>query len=156
MTVKVKDRGYDALIKRLAKVPPVQVSVGIHETEGDQTHEAEGESESDLAIAELGEIHELGLGVPQRSFIGGWVDENETENEARLRKLGEAVVMGKLRSPEQAMDRFGLFAVGSIQERIADGIAPDNTDATVAAKGSSTPLIASGQLRAAITYKVQK
>lgn len=150
-SVKVRDKGYNALLKRMGKKGPTKVTVGIHEAEGSEAH-----GDSELSTAEVGAIHELGLGVDQRSFVGGWVDENEGAIEGELRQLGEAVIDGRLQSPAQAMERFGLHAVGGMQKRIADGIEPELADATVAAKGSSTPLIDSGQMRSAITHKVDK
>jgi hypothetical protein len=149
--VKVRDKGYNALLKRLVKKKPTKVTVGIHEAEGSEAHGDGGAS-----TAEVAEIHELGLGVDQRSFIAGWVDENEGEIEGQLRQLGEAVIKGTIASPEQAMERFGLHAVGGMQKRMAAGIEPELADSTVAAKGSSTPLIDSGQMRSAITHKVEQ
>lgn len=140
-----------------------RVSVGIHEDDGAKTHEAEdnfGEGfgqESPPTIAEVGSFHEFGLGVPQRSFIRGWADENEAENREALRKIGKAVTNGKLPGgPKQGLERFGLLAVGGIQKRMAEGIEPALAESTVAAKGSSVALINSGQLRSSITSKVFK
>lgn len=151
-TVKDRDRGYAALMKRIraAQGKPI-VTVGIHEAEGGASH-----GEDDLSVAELGEIHEYGLGVPERSFIRAWADENQQEHEGQLRKIGEAVVKGTVPSIEQGLERFGLLAVGQIQQRIADGIEPELAASTIAAKGSSTPLVDTGVLRSSITSKVSK
>jgi hypothetical protein len=45
--------------------------------------------------------------------------------------------------------------VGVIKQRIANGIAPPNSPYTIARKGSSKPLIDTGQLRNSITYQVE-
>ena len=128
---------------------PKRVTVGIHEAEG-------GQSEEDgITVAQIGEIHEFGLGQEERSFIRGYVDENEELIASQLKKLGEAVVSGKLASTEQALERFGLVTVAGIQQRISDGIEPENKPSTVAKKGSSTPLIDKGILRSSITHKVE-
>lgn len=151
MSVRDRDRGYKALLKRLEDSGKKTVTVGIHEEEGAAQHGDEGPS-----VAEIGEINEFGLGVPERSFIRAWVDENTSANDERLRKLATGVVKGTVASAEQALDQFGLFAVGSIQQRIADGIEPENAESTIARKGSSTPLIDQGILRSSITSKVAK
>lgn len=158
-----------AEIKRVQKKTPTArqmnasvVTVGIHEEEGAVQHEQEdnfgegfGQSSSTVTVAEIGTIHEFGLGVDERSFIRGWADENEAANKKRLRKIADAVVAGYISSPRMGLERFGLLAVGEIQSRIADGIAPQLAASTVERKGSSVPLIDSGQLRSSITHRVE-
>lgn len=147
--VTVKDRGYDALMKRMAKQAKSTLTVGIHEAEGSEDHEG-------ATVAEVMGFHEFGLGVPQRSWLGAWFDENESENQERMRKIGEAVLKGTIASSAQALERLGLFAVGSIQQRMANGIAPALAPATIKAKGGSVPLIDSGLGRSSITHKIDK
>lgn len=148
MSVKDTDRGYAALVRRLTTAGEPTVSVGIHEAEGSASEEG------GATVAEIGSYHEFGLGVPQRSFIRDWFDENEEANKERIRKLAKAVAEGKIPSAEMALERFGLYAVGSIQSRIADGIEPELAEETIRRKGSSTPLIDTGTLRSSITHKV--
>lgn len=54
------------------------------------------------------------------------------------------------------LERVGLWAQGSIQQRISDGIPPPNAESTIRRKGSSTPLIDTGQLRTSIKYRVKR
>lgn len=150
--LKDKDNG---LAKRLAQLKAAAqktwgVTVGIHEEKGSETHD----EDSGLTIAQIGEIHELGLGVPRRSFIADWVDENRDQIQANFRKVGEAVVQGKIASIEQGMNRLGLLFVGQIQRRIVNHIPPPLAQSTIDRKGSSTPLIDEGILKSAITYEV--
>lgn len=149
-SVVVKDKGKAALMKRLAEKAKA-VTVGIHEDVGSAQH-----PNSDLTIAELGAVHELGLGVPERSFIRAWADETESEQKTALRKIGEAVVKGTVPSLGVGLDRFGVHAVGQVQARIRDGIDPPLEDATVAAKGSETPLIDEGTLWTSVKHKVEE
>lgn len=145
-------------IKRLKKKKPTAqqlaasiVTVGIHEEEGAESHGDDGATVADVAT-----FNEFGLGVPERSFIRSWADEKEAENKDRLRKIGQAVVHGYISSPTQGLKRFGVLAVGEIQQRISDGIEPENADATIAAKKSSKPLIDDGIMRSKITSKIAK
>jgi hypothetical protein len=147
-----RDRGYKKLLKRLSKAKPTDVTVGIHETEGSAPHDDDGEA----TIADVGMFHEFGLGVPQRSFIREWADENENAHKAMLRKMGAAVIAGKIDSEEQALERFGVRAVGEVQARIKSGIEPALDPETIARKGSSTPLISTGLLWTSISHKVNK
>ncbi len=91
-----------------------------------------------MPIASLGEIHEFGLGVPQRSFIRAWFDSKRAEIEADIRKFGS--------NPDALAERLRA----SCQEYIANGVAPPNAPSTIARKGSSKPLIDSGVLRTSI------
>jgi hypothetical protein len=145
-------------IKRLKKKKPTAkqlgasvVTIGIHEEEGAESHGDDGTTVADVAA-----FNEFGLGVPERSFIRSWADEKENENKDRLRKIGQAVVHGYISSPTQGLKRFGVLAVGEIQQRISDGISPENAESTIKAKGSSKPLIDDGIMRSKITSKVKK
>ena len=55
-----------------------------------------------------------------------------------------------------ALQRIGLWAQSEIQQRISDGIPPQNAPYTINKKGSSTPLVDTGQLRSSISFKVVK
>jgi hypothetical protein len=107
-----------------------------------------------MTVGDLATIHEYGLGVPERSFVRAWADSNQQANEAALKAAAERVVRGSAPSAQVALDQVGLVFVGSIQARMAGGIPPGNSPATIARKGSSTPLIDTGQLRASIRHKV--
>ena len=146
--VTVKDNGYDAMMKRLERAD-AHVTVGVHEEEGSEDA-GDGATISDVAA-----FHEFGLGVPRRSFIGDWSDENEEANRKVLRQTAEAVAKGSVATAEQGLDRAGLHFVGEIQRRIRDGIAPELEDATIAQKGSATPLIDTGQLWQSIRHRVK-
>lgn len=150
--VRDSDRGFAALLKRMRRAAsPTELTVGVHEAEGSAEH-GDGATILDIAV-----VHEFGLGnVPRRSFIGDWQDETEQEHAAAIRAVAKAVVAGDVESVEQGAERLGLRFVGEVQRRIAEGIDPPLDPATVARKGSSTPLIDTGQLRTSITYRVRR
>lgn len=145
------DHGFKELVERVAEAAksPWIVSVGIHEAEGDEEYD-DGETLLDVA-----EKHEFGLGVPRRSFIADWADESESENKRTISKIGKLVISGQVEL-EDALNQLGLKFVGDIQKRIKAGIDPANSEATIARKGSSTPLIDTGQLWSAIRHEVRK
>jgi hypothetical protein len=155
MTVNIsdRDRGFKRLLKRLT---PKQsdVTVGIHEGEGSESHGDGGDT-----VVEVAAYHEFGgpeNNPPRRSFIRDWVDENEQQHKVILRKLTEGVVAGRVPSVDVALEQFGALAVGQVQARIAGGIAPALAESTVKRKGSSVPLIDSGQLRSSVVFRVKK
>lgn len=146
MAVRDQDLGYDALVKRIFITGSPKISVGIHEADGAVEHDG-------LTVVALAAIHEFGLGVPERSFIRAWFDENQDRAKEALRRLLVSVIEGK-RQPDQAVELFAQWAVGELQARIARGIAPGLAESTIAAKGSSVPLIDTGQLRSSISYEI--
>ena len=151
MSIKSKDHGYKKLMKSLRTAStPREVTVGIHEAEGSSTHEG-----GKASVAEVGEFHEFGTkNIPRRSFIRDWADENSDKHRAMLRTIGQAIIQGKY-SVEVGLARFGARAVGEIQRRMAAGISPPLKESTIKRKGSSVPLIDTGQLRSSIAFKVE-
>lgn len=55
---------------------------------------------------------------------------------------------------DQIMEQVGAIAAGATQQYMTDLKEPPNSAYTIAQKGSSNPLIADGDLRASVTYKV--
>lgn len=148
MSVTDKDRGYDAMVKRVFDFGNPKIKVGILEAEGQQDHGDE------LTILQVAIWNEFGTkNAPARSFVRAWFDANQTEIRKKLQALMVTVIKGKIRK-EQALEQLGQWMVGQIQKRIADGVPPPNAPATIAQKGSSTPLINTGQLRNSVNYRV--
>lgn len=141
--MKRKDLGLNAMKRRVGSAArtPQTVTVGVH---GD----AEG-SYDGIGVVEIANIHEFGLGVPQRSFIRAWVDEKREEIASLTNRAAQAIVAGKL-DHDRALEQMGLLFVASIQKRMAAGIAPEKAD------GSVCRLIDTGVLRASIKHKVEK
>ena len=137
-----RDRGYRKMRKRVADLAKAKgITVGIHSDAG-------GES---VAVAS---VHEFGLGnVPERSFVRSWADSNKSKHADILRKLGIGVVRGE--NSRSAMEKAGLVLVADMRQNIRGGIDPENAPATIARKGSSTPLIDTGQLVSSISHKVE-
>lgn len=151
MTAKVQDvdRGYRALMQRLqAAAKGKAVTVGIHDGEGGAP-----EPGGDWTVADVASAAEYGLGQPERSWLRGWCDENDALVQDTMLRLGISIVRGQ-NDVDSALDKAGLFFVASMQSRIRGGIAPGNAPSTIRQKGSSTPLIATGQFVSSITHKV--
>ena len=143
-----RDRGYRQLMQTvgaLARGASVQVGIFANDVR----------REGEVSNAELGTIHEFGLGdVPERSWLRGWADENRDAIIRNLRLIGKGIFLSK-DDVRVACDRFGQWAVGGIKRRIQAHIPPPNTEATIQAKGSSTPLIDTGQFIGSIQFKTE-
>ncbi len=148
----VKDNGGLALLaKRLAK--GASVRVGILQ---DAPKESKDGDAGPATLMEVAAIHEFGAPqahIPQRSFIRAAFDEKEREIRSDLAKVAKLVVFRKA-TIEQGLAMLGARIVGYMQKRIASGIEPENAPSTIAKKGSSKPLIDTGQLRNAITFEI--
>lgn len=171
MTVRVADHGANALLARAkALAEGLRVRVGVID-DGAKREKRPRAAQSKkarvrakaaaqtraqrLSLLEVAVVHEFGAGpVPQRSFIRAAIDEKRSEIEAEMANLARGVVSGKL-DGRAALDLLGAKVAGWCQARIAAGIAPALKPATIRRKGSSTPLVDTGQLRSAITWRVE-
>lgn len=143
------DKGFHAFLERAREAAKgAGVSVGVHAAEG-----AEAE-EGGLTVLDVAIFNEFGLGVPERSFLRAWIDENEAQNSELLRRAAKMALKGD-KTLHEALELLGMKFAGGIQQRIAQGISPANAPATIAKKGSDKPLIDTGQLRQAITHAVR-
>ncbi|NIR31645.1 MAG: hypothetical protein GWN84_20505 [Gammaproteobacteria bacterium] len=144
-----RDRGWGR-VKRELRKGRVEVAVGIQGPAA-----VAPRSEGKLTNAEIGAINEFGLGPPERSFLRATLDAERRKYIQLLKGVGDAAVAGKT-SLEQGARLVGEIAVGDVKQTIADGVPPPNAPSTIERKGSSTPLIDTGQLRGSITSKVRK
>lgn len=160
--VTVVDKGWDAIKARIGtlKGSGAIVSIGVQGTEAAANHQG-----THLTVAQLATIHEFGkvihqprmgrtIVIPERSFLRKTVDMYRDAIARRQVLLSQGFILGKFELTG-AMELLGMYVVGLIKQRIANGIAPPNSPWTIARKGSSKPLIDTGQLRNSITHKVE-
>lgn len=87
--------------------------------------------------------------IPARPFL----DVAIVKNKAAVTKAAEEVLAGG-GSVSQAVDAMGAMAAGKVQQYIGDTfIPPPNSPRTIERKGSSHPLIDTGQMRQSITWQ---
>lgn len=147
--VSVSDRGASRLLRAVEQAN-FRIRVGVVGKDAEKQHPG-----AKMTIAQLAEIHELGLGVPERSFLRAWLEANEAGVEADMRQATKKILLGKL-TPEQAAKLLGARWVGQLQVWIAAGnVQPPLAESTKARKGSDVPLIDTGQLRSAISFLVE-
>lgn len=140
------------VMERAKQINQMQLVVGIPNNENSR-EESEG-----ITNAELAMIHEFGVpekGIPERSFMRSTASE-ESENLGRLSKAKITECIEGNASPHDVFATIGAYLQGKIVEKITDGEFEPNNENTVKRKGSSKPLIDTGQLRASITYEVRE
>lgn len=151
------DKGFAAILREVRKRGSL-VAVGILGPKAAAPKRSKGKpaegAKAAPTLAQVAAWNEFGTGrIPARSFIAAWFDENRVANMAFARELA-ALRIGRRLTYDQSLKLMGARAVGGIQKRIAAGISPANAPSTVARKGSSKPLVNTGQLRSSIAFKL--
>lgn len=148
------DRVWRELRRRLRALGKVgaHVKVGVFGSAG--AHAGSG-----ISMVEIAAVHEFGspsIGVPSRSFIRAGILEKKEEMQKFLVALAKQVVTSQSRSAvTQALEKLGLWAQTAVKKKITGGdIPPPLAPATIARKGSSKPLVDTGQLVNSIAYQV--
>lgn len=92
--------------------------------------------------------------IPERAFLRNGYDENKDD----VIRKAEAIlgdVIGGTMTPEQLFELVGLLLKSRIQDYARELDSPPNHPYTVQQKGSSNPLVDSGSMINAISYKVE-
>lgn len=91
--------------------------------------------------------------IPERSYIrAGWDQNEPTIVKKYTDLLGKAIANGV--SPDALLDALGLESQGALQQFARDLSSPSNHPFTVEQKGSSNPLVDTGNLIASIEYDI--
>lgn len=151
--VQVIDHGLERLLGALEKADAhLELTVGLHAEEGGAPAKGSG-----LTMVEVAELNEFGSPeglIPPRPAISGWADENEERAIGDTRKAFEKSIEDRA-LPIERLEQLAQKYAGEVQQKIADGVPPQNADSTIRKKGSSTPLIDTGTFRSSIAGRVR-
>ena len=141
--MSVKDtNNTDKLLKQLESLFKKEITVGLHGDVGGD-------------ILSRGIYNEFGTkNIPERSFIRAGYDSEKKNIINDAEKLARKVVAMEIK-PSTAANLLGDATKGRIQEFAIDLRDPPNAQSTVDAKGSSNPLVDTGQMIGSIDYKVK-
>ena len=92
--------------------------------------------------------------IPERAFLRNGYDNNKDEVIAKAEALLGEVIGGRM-TADQLFEVIGLLMKSRIQDYARDLDNPPNHPYTLENKGSTSPLIDSGDMIGAITYKVE-
>lgn len=109
----------------------------------------------ELPVAAVLFFHEYGHGVPERSVIREGVRVRVRMIEEAYAKHTANVLAGKI-GAIQAAGQIGELVAELFRKRIRDRIPPPLDPATIRRKGSTMPLIDTGQLIQSLTSRVIK
>jgi len=138
--------------KNLQQFKDSVVKAGILAKDGSENH-SEG-----ITVFQIGMIHEFGVpekNIPKRSFIRVPI-ENNIKEITKLIENNHKLVSENAMSAKVALDRIGIKAQNTIKESFRNNDWKPLKRATVKRKGSSRPLIDTGQLIGSISYIVEK
>lgn len=94
-------------------------------------------------------------GIPSRPFLLNAIRKNRREYLEAMKTAGAKILRGEA-TLDQTMRKLGIMAQGDIQQEITDLRDPPNAPATIRAKGSSNPLIDTGEMRSKVTWEVKR
>lgn len=116
---------------------------------------AEAHPDSSLTVGELAAAHELGLGVPKRSWLVAWMDGNQDRMMRQARGAMSAIMSGRT-TRERAFAKLGAGWVKELQENITSGkVTPALSPLTIARKGHGIPLFKTGKLVQSISFTMR-
>lgn len=91
--------------------------------------------------------------VPERPFMRNAMRSNRSKYLSAMRTSAAKILRGDT-GLATVLSKLGILAQGDVQAEITSLSSPPNSPVTVAIKGSSSPLIDSGEMRSAVTWKI--
>ncbi len=102
---------------------------------------------SKLTLAQLGMVHEYGVPgrIEARPFLNPAIENNRAQLQALNRELLLKVLHDEM-PKSVALGKLGAVGQALIQKQIRLTLTPENKESTIRRKGSSHPLIDTGQM----------
>lgn len=136
----------DKLRKRFGASSTPTVNVGFPAT-------GEQHKDSEMNVASVADVHEFGSEtVPERSFLRVAIRRNR-QKYLQMNRINLAKVARGDMDVKQALGMLGEEAKGDVQMEITNGEFAPLAPTTVKAKGSSEPLVDSGQMKQSVAWE---
>ena len=146
-----KDRGWKRIKRETEALTRKAVKVGIQSDGGDLIMRAFWNEYGTEGGSSGGG---WGGPVPARPFISTAFDENRDDLHEMKRRLWNGVIQGKINAARAAA-LLGEHHQNQVREKITSIDTPPNAESTIRMKGSSNPLIDTGQMRQTVRYEVE-
>jgi hypothetical protein len=147
-----KDTGWSQAVQTATKLGTIEVRAGVV---GAKAEEPNGE-EGRVTNGEAAILNEYGTDdghIPARAPIQRTFERDGGKVQSFFAAAVSRAIAG-IASPEAALRDVGDWAVSEIRKTIAQGVPPPNAPATIARKGSSHPLIDTGDMYNAVGYEI--
>jgi hypothetical protein len=142
------DKGYAKFLKAVQKL-----ATGKHVVVGVTSTKRRG----GITLAQIAAVHEFrspAANIPERSYLRSTFDRKAASYTGTLAiGLGKAVL--GLTTGEAVLEELGTQMTRDVVATIDAGVKPALAASTVARKGSSKPLVETGELRAAIKHEIR-
>lgn len=92
--------------------------------------------------------------IPERPFMRNAMRNNQARYVGIMRSLAKRMIEGGGGNIQTLLAKLGALAAGDIQKEITALTSPPNSPVTIALKGSSKPLIDTGEMRGSVTWKI--
>ena len=145
--------------KRIAKLPDAsgikgQVKVGLVKGKAD-TDNINKAVWNEFGTAGGASGGGRGGPIPERPFMRNAMKSNANKYGNALARSAAGILRGDV-SAYSALDKLGQVAQQDIRNEITSLKSPPNSPVTIARKGSSNPLIDTGEMRNSVSYEVKK
>lgn len=142
--------GVAGLLERIAELGKPKVYIGIPSS----TNARQGASNN----ATIAATHEMGApsrGIPARPFLIPTM-QNNADKYVNLMAQGFRNALQDKTKAAEVYEKIGLVASSDVKDYIVSGQFVPLKQSTIDRKGSSKPLIDTGELRNSISYEVRK
>lgn len=92
--------------------------------------------------------------IPPRPALRIAIDKHAGKYKAGMATMAVPILTGRL-STTEALGRLGIESAQDIKQEIVDLQTPPNAPSTIAQKGSSNPLIDTGNMKEAVHWKLE-
>lgn len=89
--------------------------------------------------------------IPERPFLSNAMNDNRSKYIAALNRSAFKILSGETTVGEVTL-KLGILAQGDVQTEIVNLSDPANAPATIKKKGSSNPLIDTGEMKNSVTF----
>lgn len=111
---------------------------------------------ADASIIESAIYNEFGTDtIPERPAHRLAIDTNKAEFRRIMRADAKLMVIGRMQMATH-LNRLGAEGQGAIQDMITSLSTPENAQSTIDRKGSSNPLIDTGETRQSVTWVIDR
>ena len=113
-----------------------------------------GGYEDGVTVAQVAAWNEFGTrNMPSRPFMRDTVNLNKAEVKRTFDEAAKAILNGS--TEDRELEKIGVLAKAMMQKQITDGGYAPDAPSTVRKKGSSHPLIDTGQMRQSVNYVIR-
>jgi hypothetical protein len=158
--VQIDRHLWDELLARAQGLEKLHVRVGVLSSKGGDSMDGE------FRLVDLAALMEFGSDpdgpspdhIPARAPIRTTFYQRCKQELVDMQtKLAKQIVTGGM-DPKRAMGILGSWGANAIKKTITEGegLPPPNAPSTIAAKGSSRPLVDTGAMKASYSYEVSE